>query len=88
MESGRHDLASGTTTAEVNGTKDSVATYKSISDDDSNWQANNKPNEDKLSVMGKQTETVVIDDGAQEKMLNEEESNIVPAKEATEVSRI
>lgn len=83
MESGRLDLES-VTGGTVNGTKEPVASYKPLPDD-SNW-SKNKPNEaagDKVE-MGKSNEETAMDDGAQEKMLNEE-SHIVPAKEATEV---
>ncbi|XP_043274132.1 neutral and basic amino acid transport protein rBAT isoform X2 [Venturia canescens] len=84
MESGRLDLES-VTGATTNGTKEPVASYKPLPDD-SNWPTNKQSDSDKVD-MGKLNEETGMDDGAQEKMLNEA-SNIVPAKEPTEVKFI
>ncbi|XP_011310013.1 neutral and basic amino acid transport protein rBAT isoform X2 [Fopius arisanus] len=78
MESGRHDLE---TNAEVNGTNKTVAaTYKSIPDEDSNWQAQRQEN---TLDMGK-PENEEIDDGAKEKMLTDD-TKISPKKDASQV---
>ncbi|XP_063977502.1 amino acid transporter heavy chain SLC3A1 [Diachasmimorpha longicaudata] len=78
MESGRLDLE---THAEVNGTnKPTAATYKSIPDDDTNWQDKKGEN---IGDMGK-PENEEIDDGAKEKMLSEE-VKISPKKDVSQV---
>lgn len=82
MESGRHDLDS----ADANGaTKEAAvaATYKSLPDDDSNWREKTQEKD----TMGKQNGEGEIDDGAQEKMLNDD-TKISPTKDATEVKFI
>lgn len=72
--------------SETNGTSKplapSAATYKSIPDDDTNWQSKDKDNTEKN--MGK-PENEEIDDGAKEKMLSEEAKNS-PKKDVSQVS--
>lgn len=82
MESGRLDLESA---AEVNGTNGSVATYKSVTDDDNNWQGNKKDEKIIVEIMVKKDSELEIQDGATEKMLNEETS-INSNKSPTEVN--
>ncbi|XP_034941063.1 neutral and basic amino acid transport protein rBAT-like isoform X2 [Chelonus insularis] len=65
MERGSMNLANA---PEVNSTTNgSVATYKSLPEDNSNWDTKN---ENQAQKMGK-TDEVEIDDGAKEKMLND-----------------
>ncbi|KAK0090929.1 hypothetical protein PV326_003990 [Microctonus aethiopoides] len=85
MESGKFDLEN---VPEVNSTTNgSVATYKSLSEDDVNHQElqQSKVEDDKDLAMGQKVDEAEVDDGVKEKMLNEESPKKKSNKNATEV---
>lgn len=88
MESGKFDLEN---VPEVNSTTNgSVATYKSLSEDDVNHQElqQSKVEDDKDLAMGQKVDEAEVDDGVKEKMLNEESPKKKSNKNATEVKNL